>query len=259
MKNKANEAIARSDYDAEIGSIVGDISNSSDLSAACLAAEKHLGNLGHDLLSVFFCDSLDQKPAIRPYRKLPKVLSDLAVKLNAMGGCPVKREVQKVLHPFDWFSMPEPSKDDFLGARFMSEARKLGYQEILAVPIVLGRGIAVFSVGLGQGNGEGAKRERVISTVSQICCAIIGRFPELSVLFEPKRLSTLQAETLMLMSQGNDGDKIGRILGLSPITVSLIYASAAECLGTSSEAQTVERAISTGEISSMEIGDHDLI
>ena len=259
MKSEQNQANRESVNRYEGALLAENISQSPDLHAACVIGEQHLADLGHDLLSVFFCDLIDQLPAIRPFRRLPRALSDLAVKLNGLGGCPVKRHVKNVLHPFDWFSMPEPNREDFLTARFMSEARKLGYNEVLAVPIVLGRGVAVFSIGLNPANRVAQTREQIVAAVSQICCAMISRFPELGVMFEPKRLSTLQAETLMLMSQGNNRDQIGNILGLSPLSIGLIYQSAADCLGTKNEAQTVSRAIASGEISSMEFGDYDLI
>ena len=88
---------------------------------------------------------------------------------------------------------------------------------------------------------------------------MICRFPELSTLFAPKVLSTLQATVLMFAIQGFSNDQIARSIGLSDVAIGVVIKSAQKALGAANLAQTVARALALGEFSHMQIGEHDLI
>ena len=64
-----------------------------DIAQACEAIEQNLQIEGYDLLSVKFCDTLDQKPALRPFSRYPRAISELSTALRDKGGCPISREV----------------------------------------------------------------------------------------------------------------------------------------------------------------------
>ena len=213
--------------------------------------------MGHQLVSVFFCSHDDAHPAIRPFRRLPRALMELAPKLAEIGGCPLKQEAQKLLRPFNWKSISKADYSEFLNKRFLEEVEKLDCKAILAVPVVLGRGIAVFSIGLNQDTPEA--REQIISSVCHIVSVMVGRFPELTTLFEPKRLSMIQSKVLLLSTQGYNGAEIANFLELSETTIGLVLQSAVTSLEACNLAQAVSKALVLGEISSMQLGEHDLI
>ena len=169
---------------AEIRAILQQLSKSSNLKDACDVASEYFRHHDHELVSVIFCSDDDSVPAIRPFRNLPQSLIELAPKMQELGGCPPKKEAQRRLQPFDWKHIPRSEHPQFLSQRFLSEVDKLSYGMVLAVPVVIGRGIAVFSVGIHEHNLRSQAREDVIVAVCQIATAMISRFPELANLFE---------------------------------------------------------------------------
>ena len=244
---------------AEIRAILQQLNKSSNLQDACDVASDYFRQHDHDLVSVIFCSDDDSVPAIRPFRNLPQSLINLAPKLQEVGGCPPKKEAQRLLQPFDWKHIPRSEHPQFLCQRFLSEVEKLSYAMVLAVPVVIGRGIAVFSVGIHERNLGPQAREDVIIAVCQIATAMISRFPELANLFEAKRLSTVQATVMMFSVQGFTNREIAESVGLGELAVSMVLRSAQEKLGAANLAQAVAKALALGEFSHLQIGDHDLI
>lgn len=244
---------------AEIRAILQQLSKSSNLQDACDVAFEYFRKNDHDLVSVIFCSDDDSVPAIRPFRNLPQSLIDLAPKLQEVGGCPPKKEAQRLLQPFDWKHIPRGEHPQFLCQRFLSEVEKLPYAMVLAVPVVIGRGIAVFSVGIHERNLGPQVREDVIIAVCQIATAMISRFPELANLFEAKLLSTVQATVMMFAVQGFTNREIAESIGLGELAIGMVLKSAQEKLGAANLAQAVAKALALGEFSHMQIGDHDLI
>lgn len=179
--------------------------------------------------------------------------------MQEVGGCPPKKEAQKQLHAFDWKQIPKSEYPDFLSQRFLAEVDKLSYAMVFAVPVIIGRGIAVFTVGIHEHRMGSRAREEVITAVCQIATAMISRFPELATLFESKKLSTLQSTVLAFAVQGFSNREISESIGLGEVAVGLVIKSAQEKLGASNLAQTVAKALALGEFSHMQIGDHDLI
>ena len=243
----------------EIRAVLQLVSECSNLNEACAIAQKCVKHLGHDLVSVIFCSNDDSLPAIRPFRDLPKSLVDLAPQMHKVGGCPPKKEAQRLLQPFDWKSIPRTNYSDFLSQRFLSEVQKLPYSSVFAVPVVIGGGIGVFSVGITDPKLDPQRREDLILALCQIATAMISRFPELSKLFEPKNLSTLQASSLLFAIQGLSNSQIADSLGLGEVAVGLVLKSAQEKLKATNLAQTIAKALAFGEFSHMQIGEHDLI
>ena len=243
----------------EIRAVLHAINKSSSLNGACLVAQKYFRQLDHDLVSVIFCSNDDTEPTIRPFRNLPQRLVDLAPKLQQFGGCPVKKEAQRLLQPFDWMTISKSTYCDFMSQRFLSEVQKLPYASIFAVPVVIGSGIGVFSVGIMDTDLAAEKREEIIVAVCQITTAMISRFPELSKLFEPKTLSALQASALLFAIQGLSNSQIAESLGIGEVATSILLKSAQHKLQASNLAQAVAKALAYGELSHMQIGKHDLI
>ncbi len=235
------------------------LNESSSLNDACVIAQKYIKHLEHNLVSVIFCSDDDSVPAIRPFRDLPQPLVDLAPKMQRAGGCPTKKEAQRLLQPFDWKHISKSRHPEFLSQRYLTEVQKLPYVSVFAVPVVIGGGIAIFSIGMEDTNRNAGSREQLIVAVCQIATAMISRFPEVSKLFEPKRLSTLQASALLFAIQGIPSADIAASLGLGEVALGLVMKSAQDRLKAANLAQTVAKALAYGEFSHMQIGDHDLI
>ncbi|NKB54321.1 MAG: hypothetical protein GKR97_19280 [Rhizobiaceae bacterium] len=243
----------------EIRNTLQRLSESSNLNDACVIAQKYIKRLGHNLVSVIFCSDDDSAPAIRPFRDLPQSIVDLAPKMQQVGGCPPKKEAQRLLQPFDWKQISKSRHSDFLSQRFLTEVQKLPYVSVFAVPVVIGGGIAIFSIGIMDTSEGAGSREQLIVAVCQIATAMISRFPEVSNLFEPKRLSTLQASALLFAIQGLSSAEIAATLGLGEVALGLVIKSAQERMKANNFAQTIAKALAYGEFSHMQIGDHDLI
>ena len=244
---------------AEIRAILQRLSKSSNLQDACDIASEYFRHHDHDLVSVIFCSNDDSVPAIRPFRNLPQSLLELAPKLQEIGGCPPKKEAQRLLQPFDWKHISRSEYPQFLSQRFLNEVEKLSYAMVLAVPVVIGKGIAVFSVGIHERNMGARAREEVIIAVCQIATAMISRFPELANLIESKLLTTVQATVMLFAIQGFSNCEISESIGLGEMAVGMIMNTAQEKLGAANLAQAVAKALAMGEFSHMQIGDHDLI
>ena len=243
----------------ELRAILQRLSKSSNLQDACDVASEYFRHHDHDLVSVIFCSNDDSVPAIRPFRNLPQSLIELAPKLQEIGGCPPKKEAQRLLQPFDWKHIPRSEHLQFLSQRFLTEVDKLPYAMVLAVPVVIGKGIAVFSVGIHDHNHGPQAREEVIVAVCQIATAMISRFPELANLFESKLLTTVQATVMLFAIQGFSNREISESIGLGEMAVGMIMKSAQQKLGAANLAQAVAKALALGEFAHMQIGDHDLI
>ena len=201
----------------KIRTVLQSVGSCSSLNHACGIAQAYIKHLGHDLVSVFFCSNDDSVPAIRPFRNLPQPLIDLAPKLQQFGGCPPKQEAQRLLQPFDWKAIPKSRYPDFVSQRFFAEVQKLPYASVFAVPVVIGGGIAVFTVGVSETGFNPQRREELIIAICQFATAMISRFPELSKLFEPKTLTTLQASALLFAIQGLSNSQIAESLDLEKL------------------------------------------
>ncbi len=235
------------------------ISKSEDLHSACLLVEDYFSRGEIDLLTVSFCDLMGEHPSIRPFMQYPDTLVQLSLQLRDRGGCPVINEAKWLRHPFDALQIDKSRYPDFLGQRFLAEFGKLEHRHIPVIPVMLGRGLAVFSTGFREREYTDEALVSLVSTICQITVAIIGRFPEVTKLFEPELLSTIEAEMLLFNSYGCNASEIGSQFDLSEFTVNIILDSAATKLDARNRSQAITRAIALGEISNMQLGKYALI
>jgi DNA-binding CsgD family transcriptional regulator len=239
----------------DIRHVVKQISKSTNLEAACLVAEQYFLSKRHQLISVVFCDTENIENIIRPFRNMPEALANIGIKLRGNGGCPIAREAIKLLHPFDTIEIDRSQNDDFLSNRFLDEMSKLPYDSIFVVPVILGRGLALFTVGSMDGELDADGKIVIIDAVCQISVAVITRFPKATTFFESKRLSTLESEALFLNSNGYSDLEIGKFLDLSEFAIGLTIKSAAKKLKAKNRSQMIANALAFGEISNMQFRD----
>lgn len=228
------------------------ISNSDTLEEACVTASDYLMLSNLDLLCVFFCDVKNGHKEISAYQKLPFELTELVPSLHSANKRPVRNHAFETMKPFNWAELPEPRGQDFLLKKFKSEVNRLPYNFVMSVPVAIGRGVGVFSIGVKNPGSYAQLSGDIITDICQIAVALIGRFPELATLFELKKLRTLEAEALLFATNGHNNCEISRFLGLSELTVEIIFESAAKRLDAKNLPQTIAKALAMGEISNMQ-------
>ena len=231
--------------------LANQLRSAKDINWACAVLSQQLKLLNFELLSVKFCDLQDEKPPIRPYGAYPQVISDLAIGLRDTGGCPISREAQKRLSPFDALHIQQTAHIDFLSKRFLQELKKMDHAHIAVIPLVIGRGLAVYTVGLMNTEFKGDTREMLVGIISNATTLLIGQFPEVSTLFEAKLLSSNEARCVMLGSNGHSDFEIGKILDLSEHVVKHLFDNAAQKLEAKTRSHLISKALAGGEISNM--------
>ena len=228
------------------------LSQATDINSACILIEQQLKSMEYDLLSVKFCDTLDEKPAIRPFSRYPKPISDLSVALRDEGGCPISKEILIQLRPFDATAIDLANYSGFLEKRFLQELAKIDHLHIAVIPMIFGRGLSVYTVGLNDTRFVGRIRDELINFVSHANTALLCSFPETATLFEPKVLSLQEAQIVTLYGNGNSLSEIAATTGFSELTVHMILQHAAKKLDARSSAHLLTKALASGEILNMQ-------
>lgn len=246
-------SVERSDSDGfnvALQSAVSEISRSADLNGACIVFAAFLENLDAQLLSVKFCDINDRSSNLRPYSAYHKAMHQFRSGPGYPDGCPFSREAMKRLRPFSLQSIDRREYGNLEDRRFFKELENIGHQDIAVLPIVIGRGLALMTVGLGDETFVGSKRSLISDTAPHFVAAIVARFPDVSRLFETKVLSEVQRQVVLLACEGRTDEEIAQQLQLSAVAIGLIFAAAAKRLRTKTRAATVYRAVVLGEVPS---------
>ncbi len=235
------------------------ISRSDDLHSTCLLVEDYLAHHDMSLMGVTFCDLEGGLPSIRAFRRHSEAVLKLATVLKDKGGCPVINEAKRLHHCFDALQIDRSRYPEFLNKRFLDELAKSGHKHILVIPILLGQGLAIFSIGTREQRLTDDLRVFLINAICQSTVAIIDRFPDVTKLFAPKRLSTFEAEALMFCSNGYSNSDIADLLKISETTINIVFDNASKKLGTHNQAHAVSKALAVGEISNLQIGEFELL
>ena len=213
----------------------------------------------HGIGVSFFADMKDEQPAIRPFTNVSEALRYASVRLREFGGCPIMREAKTRKHPFRYGSIDKSNYPGFLERRFFQEFEKLQYADVAVVPIVIGRGLTTFTIGLKDKQFAGELRNDLISLVCVYSTCLISRYPELIGRFKSTTLNNTEAKILLFCSNGNSLDEIGELLGLSELSIRMILDNAVKKLGTTSRAQAIAKSMAMGELSNLQIGEYDII
>ncbi len=229
------------------GEFIESVSKAADIETACARLEEYLGNLDCTLLSVKFCDSKDKLPAIRCFGNYPCEIKVLSEKLRETGGCPMTKEAIRLLQPFDAMNIKSSRYPDFLSRRFMDELKKTGHRHVAVIPIVLNRGVAMYSIGLGNQSFNGEIQDFLVRTINQVTILLITRFHELTQLFVPKVLNSRQSRCLMLYSNGANIQEICKLLEFGEATVNCILQSCVNKLEAKNLTHAAAKAIRLGE------------
>ncbi|MEP1206042.1 MAG: hypothetical protein ABJM29_05330 [Rhizobiaceae bacterium] len=237
-------------FNLELQKAIANIGFAADLGQACREFARFLTRIDVQLLSVKFCDTGDRSKILRPYSAYHEAMQQFRTGPEYPEGCPFSREAMKRLRPFSLDSIDRSLYPALSDRRFFKELEKTGHNNIAIVPIMIGRGLSLITIGLGGSAFTGAVRSLVSDGCSHFVAAFVARFPDVSKLFEKKVLTQSQRDSVLLACEGLGDEEIGKRLGLSPMAVRLLFESAAKRLGTSNRAATVYRAVILGEIPS---------
>lgn len=227
------------------------IADCNNLEEACRFFEADLELDGLVLLSVKFCDLEGKSPAIRPFAGYSTVISNLSIELRDKGGCPITREAIKYLAPFEVTQINPRDYNDFLSARFLAELSKMGHQHIAGIPMLVGQGLMLVTIGLGDRSFSGEFREQLIMNTCNFGILVAQRFGDVANLFQSSVLSQNQAQALFLYASGFTIKQISQTFRLGEVTVNLLLKGACKKLGARNVAEATARAIGRGEISNL--------
>ena len=225
------------------------------LQEACVIADEFLQLRGSELLCLSFYDMENVENVVRPYKKMPQSVVNLGIQLRDKGGCPLIRESIRLLRPFDINEIDQTQYRDFISSRFLDELGKIFAGNMFFVPVVMAQGLALFIVTSKDSHLSGDEKISIVDAVCQISVAIISRFPQITRIFESKRLSTIEAEALFLNSNGYSDVEIGQFLNLNETTIGLLMKSVAKKLKARNRSQMIANALALSEISNMQIRD----
>jgi DNA-binding CsgD family transcriptional regulator len=143
--------------------------------------------------------------------------------------------------------------------KFLLEISKLQYGCVLGVPVRLGNGLIVFSVGIEKSRCDVMTKRGIILDVLQLAMAMIGGLREVDHLFHTQKLSTLEAKALMFAMQGFSNNQIASFLKLGEVTVDMLFKSAADRMNATNSFQLISKAIADGEIANIQLTDSQSI
>ena len=251
MVEFAAKAGASLDYKQLLLKLLEDVSKSSSIEEACLLFDSFLSRLNCRLLSVKFHDSQNKLPPLRPFSAYPAEMRRFRGSADYLEGCPFNREARIRLRPFSLASINRSKYPSLMDRQFFHELDSLGHNNIAVLPVMVGRGVSLMTVGLFDQPFEGRLRVSMSDAATQIVAAVVARFPQVSKIFEKKVLSALERQVLTLACAGKSHNEIETEVGLSPATIDKIKQNIALKLSARNEAETVFRAMSTGEIGSV--------
>ena len=231
--------------------LIKEITAAETIEAGCASLASFYGSLECELLSVKFYDCKDDTQYIRPYFIYPDGLLQVSSELMAMGGCPFSKEAKRIMQPFDSYSIDQSRYASFTERRFFREISKTGHKRIAVLPIMIGRGIALITVGLFTQPFSGPLRDTICNSIAHIVAAFISRFPEISTLFEEKVLTGTERKLLRKMCDGQPRDEIAYELGISELTVDIFLTAAKQKMGADNVPQLIYKSMVAGEISSL--------
>lgn len=248
MTNFAEEIEVVVDYKKHLLHLLSDVAGADSIEDACQYFDRFLKHLNCQLLSVKFYDTENKMAPIRPFSAYPPAMRQFRGSDDYIDGCPFNREAQARLRPFSLSSIDRSKYRELKDRLFFKELEKSGHANIAILPVVLGRGVSLITIGLYDQPFEGRIRISTADASSHIVAAVVARFPQVSNLFEKKQLTQLERQILTLACSGKNEIEIGDELQFSATTITKFKENIRRKLAAENEAEMIFRAISTGEI-----------
>ena len=226
-----------------------EIQKSDSISQACLVLRDYFALLGGELLSIKFCDTMNEADTIRPYTNYPPAVMKIGTVLGMTGGCPFAKESLRLMRPISIREIDRARYNTEMETRFLDEVEELGHTDLAVLPVLIGRGMAMATVGLFDRNFEGQLRAEISDAVPRLLAAFTSRFPEVAILFNRKMLGNREREIIQMLCEGHSEMEISAALQLSTHTLRLLVKNASKKLKASNTPQLVYRCLVLGEIS----------
>lgn len=244
----AEELAATVDYKQHLLNLLSDVAGCETIEDACVLFDGFLRHLNCQLLSVKFHDVENVMAPIRPFSAYPPGMRRFRGSADYQHGCPFNREAQLRLRPFSLASIDRSKYKDLKDRQFFKELEKSGHANIAILPVIIGRGVSLITIGLNDQPFEGRIRMSTADAAAHIVAAVVARFPQVANLFEKKLLNPFEVKILTFACNGKSDTEIGQRLQLSAQTIAKFKQNIRSKLGARNDAEMIFRAISTGEI-----------
>ena len=224
------------------------ILESPDVFAATEIVRDLVASFGGELLSLKFSDISGERPLVRPYSAYPDIVRQISIAMQPTGGCPFCKESKKRLKPFGPSSVDRKLYGELNDRIFFRELDRLGFGEILVLPVVIGKGIAITTIGLPMATMDSPSDQVIKGAFPHIVAAFVSKFPTVTTLFEERRLSDTERKVVKALSTGKDMHCVCRELQLSAFTVNTLLASSLKKLDANNLVELGVKAENSGEL-----------
>lgn len=224
------------------------ILESHDVFAATEIVRHLVAKFGGQLLSLKFSDISGERPIVRPYSAYPEIVRQISIAMQPTGGCPFSKESKKRLKPFSLSSIDRKLYGELNDRIFFREVDRLDFGEILVLPVVIGKGIAITTIGLPIAAIHSHSDHVIKGAFPHIVAAFVSKFPLVTRLFEERRLSGTERKVVKALSTGKTISGVCEELRLSSIAVKAILASASKKLDASNLIELGVKAENGGEL-----------
>ncbi|WP_156892508.1 helix-turn-helix transcriptional regulator [Salaquimonas pukyongi] len=224
------------------------ILEAEDINKATAVTSDFVDKLDGKLLSLKFSDSEDETAIVRPFSAYPKSIRQISIAMQPAGRCPFYKESRKRLSPFYCSSIDRTQYLTLNDRIFFREIDRLDFGDILILPVMIGRGIAVTTIGVPGRTHASAAQCPIRAAYPHIVAAFISKFPEVTTLFEHKRLTKLERQVVSMLSKGRSYGEACHKMGLSQTSLTLLLKSASRKLEASNLVEMGIKAASAGEL-----------
>lgn len=205
---------------------------------------------GFSLIYFSIFHSKDELEPLHIYVDVTPSILEMCAEFQEKNGCPLAREAIKICSPFEALRHDYSDYEDALSRRYLSEFMSLEYEDILVIPIKVGKGVALFVFGHSGDESNEHYTLLLLPIVAQILSILNASFPFVARYFEPKKLTRREAQCLLLSANGLVESKIAEKMKVSAHTVRMHIENSKRKMGARNKPHAVAIAISTGEISS---------
>ena len=233
--------------------------NSSLFFESCELAEAQFRRFGGELMSVSFSKKMGRTVPETLFQNMPQVLRKLADGMRKMSGCPIWQEAVRQQRHFDLLEVDPVCHQDFMSSRFLIEMGKLNYRRVWIVPLLVGDGLAVATIGMSKTQDSQDVDDGCVALGYQILLNVVSKLEISRHAFSQGSLSTLEAQVLILATGGTSDSRIASLLGFSEFSIEGFFRSAMKRLDAKNRTNLIAIALAHGEILNVQTGSFDAI
>lgn len=247
QKNEHSPSHSAPDRRKALWNALAEIDGAEDLGGACQALARFSKSAGAHLLLVKIADLVRPDKSVRPWSDFTDDVRVQGQLLQTVGGCVFHRESLARMRPYLFSEILRKDYASLTERRFFVEVEKLGYADIFAIPVVVGRGMALVLIGLenrmSAGEGQG-----MVDAFTHLIASVLSKFPEVGKLFRERRLTEMEANIVLLRARGQSPASIKAETGLSELGQGMLIERACGKLGARKHFELVRLATLAGEL-----------